>query len=379
VPSGPEGLTAEWLGEILRESTEGGSPVTQVTALQIGAGRGFVGKLFRCRLTYEAGGGPGTLVVKLSGPASPRRGLLERFGLFEQEEGFYRDLQADTPVRTPHCYFAGIDTDTGNFALVLEDMGSDSSGNPLVPATDGQVSQALDIAASMHSHWWNASSLSGLSWLASANAPRTGRYIKSHYDEAWAAFDLAAGQYLPRALRRLGAGLGEVLPTVLDHLSSPPVTLVHGDFQRANLFHSPDGRVLAVGDWQVVERSRGAIDIAHFLVNSLEPAERKRTERDALQKYHESLILAGIDGYSREELWIDYRLAVLKQFGQAVVRSHALNQVAEEDSSHEDRELAAVAGARLIAALAHLRPQDILEDRPLWRRVAAVLSRPFAS
>lgn len=369
VPRGPEGLTAEWIGAALS------APVSSVSLEQIGAGRGFVGRLFRCRLTYAGGSGPATVVAKLAGEASASRSLFQRFGLFEREVGFYRELQAETPVPTPGCYFAGLDKESGDFALLLEDLGGSATGNPLAGATAEQVRQALDLAAKMHARWWNDESLAHRNWLVGANAPRMKAVIAEMYGPAWSAFDAAFGKHLPAPLQKLGPSLGALLPRVLDHLSTPPVTLVHGDFQPANLFYAADGRIVAVGDWQVIVRARGAMDVSYLLVNGVDPAERRRIERDAVRDYHLALMADGVQGYTLAELWGDYRLAALSQFGLVIVLSYALRSDAPAAPDPEREALASVAGARLISAMTDLRPQELLEKAPLWRRIAAFARR----
>jgi hypothetical protein len=375
IPAGPDGLTAEWIGAALAASGAAEARVSSVSLEAIGAGSGFVGRLFRCRLTYDGGSGPATVIAKLPGEASASRALFQRFGLFEREVGFYRELQAKTPVPTPRCYFAGIEAGTGDFALLLEDMGEGASGDPLTGATAEQAGQALSLAAKMHARWWDDPALGEPDWMVGANAPRMKTVIAERYDEAWASFDSAFGEHLPGALQKLGPSLGKLLPQVLDRLSTPPVTLVHGDFQPANVFYSADGRIVGVGDWQVIVRARGAMDVSYFLVNGVDPTERRHVERDAVRDYHISLLANGVRGYPLRELWEDYRLAALSQFGLVIVLSHALNSDAPPGPEPEREALASVAGARLISAMTDLRPQELLEDATLWRRLAAFARR----
>jgi hypothetical protein len=81
-----------------------------------------------------------------------------------------------------------------------------------------------------------------------------------------------------------------------------------------------------------------------------------------LPRYRDLLVQAGVRGYSWEDCWLDYRLAVLNQFSQVVMLGHML----EVDEQLEDG-VGAVTGGRLVAALLDL-PLDDLLPRPGWVR-----------
>jgi aminoglycoside phosphotransferase (APT) family kinase protein len=100
---------------------------------------------------------------------------------------------------------------------------------------------------------------------------------------------------------------------IMDRLSEPPITLLHGDHRLDNLLFSdvegPDA--VAVLDWQICGRGRGPYDVGYFLSQSLIPEERKGVEEDLVRSYHTALLDNGVTGYSYEQCWEDYRLATL--------------------------------------------------------------------
>jgi len=65
--------------------------------------------------------------------------------------------------------------------------------------------------------------------------------------------------------------------------------------------------------------SSGAQDVAYLLTQNLTTEHRRRYEHELLDRYHGALVAHGVDGYSRDELWDDYRLAALYLFVYAVV------------------------------------------------------------
>lgn len=101
----------------------------------------------------------------------------------------------------------------------------------------------------------------------------------------------------------------DVVVALMERLSEPPVTLLHGDHRLDNLFFGDDD--VAMLDWQITGAGRGPYDLAYFLSQSLIPTERKQAEHDLVLAYHQALIDGGVTGYSFDDCWEDYRLATL--------------------------------------------------------------------
>ena len=101
----------------------------------------------------------------------------------------------------------------------------------------------------------------------------------------------------------------DVVVELMERLSEQPITLLHGDHRLDNLFFGEND--VAMLDWQITGAGRGPYDVAYFLSQSLVPAERKETERDLVAAYHQALIESGVNGYSFDDCWEDYRLATL--------------------------------------------------------------------
>ena len=47
------------------------------------------------------------------------------------------------------------------------------------------------------------------------------------------------------------------------------------------------------------------------MIGSVRPEERRQTERNVLRIYHSDLVQYGIEDYSFEQCWFDYKLAVI--------------------------------------------------------------------
>jgi hypothetical protein len=121
---------------------------------------------------------------------------------------------------------------------------------------------------------------------------------------------------VPAGAMDLAAEVGAHFDELLEAISQPPLTIAHGDFRVDNIFFgdSPEDAVVVI-DWQLVCRGRGAYDIAYLLCQSMDVAGRRRHEMDVLRAWHDVLVAHGITGYSFDDAFRDYRLAVLVCFG----------------------------------------------------------------
>jgi len=379
LPRSAQELNPETLGRLLsagrRDRT---AEIESVDVQEVGVDVGFVGRAFRCRLTYAADSeaGPVTVIVKMGTDDPGLNQVFRDFGLYEREVRFYQELRDSTPIPVPGCFFAATDDGTGDHLLILEDLAPAVPGDPLSGSSTVQAQQALDLAASLHARWWNDDQLEGLEWLPTAAAPRIVDGIAEMFAPAWSAFAKNVGPDFPRYALHLGDRLTEELPTVLERLSEPPRTLVHGDFQLGNLFYDATGEVAAVADWQVIIHARGAMDVAHFIARSLTPGDRRAAERDLILHYCRSLAAAGGVDYTAEDCWTDYRLAVLSQFGLGILLSYGLAASATNARHDASRDkLSLVVGGRLLAALEDLDVAELLPKRPLLNRIRSALLR----
>src|SRR5206468_7889358 len=91
------------------------------------------------------------------------------------------------------------------------------------------------------------------------------------------------------------------------------LTVTHGDAHNWNfLFPREAGGPVYLIDWQLWHVDVGTRDLA-FLIALHWDAERRRVmEIPLLRKYHEDLIAGGIADYSWSDLWLDYRLCVVR-------------------------------------------------------------------
>lgn len=276
-------ITADWLNRSLE-----GAAVTGVRAVRIGLDEGFSGcRLYRLKLE---GGGPGSLVVKLSpADATDARRMA---GANAREVAFCADHGQDAALPMPFCHLARFDAATGASLLVMQDLGDHRA----LPFANGlgvaEAGLALRALAGLHARWWDGDGDAGPT-LQQAYP----------FDTLWPAYlDHVARikTHLPPALRALGDRIAaDPEQACARHSGTGPLTRVHGDAQADNLrFADGPGRAGALLlDWQLTGRGLAMSDVGYLLISSLTPAVRRQHERALVEGYRAALAERGVRGH----------------------------------------------------------------------------------
>ena len=327
----PDLVTAEWLTDVLRhgEAIDDGTAVAAFDAKAIGTGQ--VGENVRYSLTYEGGTGPATIVAKFASrdQVSASTGVATR--TYDTEVSFYRDLAATVDISRPHCFFSAIEFGTANVVLVMEDLAPAEQGDQITGCTMEQAAVAIDEAAKLHGPRWGDPTLLEHPWLAerAAETGGTAMMLPAFWDgfvERYrATLDPATIEAGPRLMALVGS-LASYQPAAL--------TVVHGDYRLDNMLFDPDpgGRPLTVVDWQTVRLGLGPSDVAYFMGNAFEPEVRRTCERALVERYHRALIGYGIDDYSFDRCWDDYRRSSYASLMMAVFASMMVGRTDRGDA-----------------------------------------------
>ncbi|RAY16228.1 hypothetical protein DPM19_04835 [Actinomadura craniellae] len=298
VVDAPEGLTPEWLSEVLH------APVTAVTWEAVGSGQ--IGACYRLLLDGGAGA-PRRLVAKLACADPATRTFLG--SAYRAEVSFYRDLVPTVAVRTPTCHYAALADDHTTFVLLLEDLHPATQGDQLAGCTPEQAADAAVNLAGLHGPRWCDPTLPEVPWL-SVVQEADARQLSE-------AFAPAVEIFIERFAGRLAAEDARTLREVADRIAdwvlarSDRFGLVHGDYRLDNLIFPPDAApgVVAV-DWQTLSIGHPLRDLAYFLGTGLAPRDRAAHERSLVAAYHTALTGYGVTGYDAEACFEDYRFAV---------------------------------------------------------------------
>ncbi len=312
IPASSDAITPDWLTATLRQSqTITTARVTAADLSRIGEDEGFTGgSLYLIKLHYDRPNtaAPTTLIAKLS-PTDPEMRAI--MGAANQREAvFYQTLATPQNLPVPHCYHADFDPQTGASILLLQDL----SGCRSVSFTKGcglaDARHVIEALAKIHAQWWNSPKLAPLSGAAIVQ--------EFPFGKLWADYpakvkSLLQDIELPSSFLKLGDHIARNQTAIFTKmLETAPITCVHRDIHLDNVMFDATktnaGAILL--DWQLSGKGRGAYDVAYFLISSLDPAQRRNSERSLVADYHAQLLRAGVSDYSMSQCWSDYLQSV---------------------------------------------------------------------
>jgi aminoglycoside/choline kinase family phosphotransferase len=259
---------------------------------------------------HNPDGLPDRMVLKtmLASPHAPA-------AMYETEVRFYVEIRPGLDVETPACFGAGFDRATGQFGLLLDDLGRHHARFPdATRAVEvAEVALILDQLARLHAAFWESPRFrADLSWVAT---PRRGGMAALLGD---VGHDLVADQLDRHPFKRellapLGVGFEELWSALLRSqaaLDASPVTLLHGDTHLGNTYLLPERGGLL--DWQLQVRGCWAHDVAYLVATSLPPGVRREHQPTLLRRYLDRLGALGVDPVpDLDEAWQWCRLAVV--------------------------------------------------------------------
>lgn len=365
LPAGPADLTPAWLTAALRA---GGAisrvAVTTAEVEVIGQDRGFTGVIARVSLGYDGveAGAPASVVVKM--PTAPRdtlsayratqqadsvaeRRYIERCA---REVAFYQQIAPIGPLPVPRLYYGAADSADARVALVLEDVRTARGGDALHGCAPDDALRVVEQMAQVHARWWEYPARHTLGWVPSwSGDPQA---AQDRYGALVEPFLARFGRRVPERARWLIDALTDRYAGIRTALAQVPTTLIHGDLHLDNILFLPPGYAPAVLiiDWQSVAWGRAVLDLALFLVGSMEIEARRASEQEIFHRYHAHLIAGGVSLYTQAQLRDDLRLALLGQLGATVtwLGSVALDELTGREQALVDD---VVASGRLFAAL----------------------------
>ncbi|MDP9237779.1 MAG: ecdysteroid 22-kinase family protein [Chloroflexota bacterium] len=361
-PNSPGKLSQEWLTQALRGSGAiDGSCVTSFDTKIIGEGTGFMGQLAQLSLHYDRPepDAPRSVIAKFPAAAQENRDVAMYFHFYEREVGFYQHIGGKMELRTPRCYFNAFDPSNGDFVLLLEDLAPAVVGDQVGGCTLHQVDIAIRELAKFQAAWWRSPELDKLDWMPGINAEWNVAAVEANYPPSWDAFVEFTKEYLTPAVRDAGERLmGRIRPLMDRFGDDLPTTIVHGDYRLDNMFFGApgSGTEFAVIDWQISSRAGGVFDVAYFVAGSLTPEERRARERDIVRLYHDTLVEHGVQGYTFDQCWEDYRLSTLFLLGYSVIGAGALDLANERGM-----DLFTKITQRTIAAIEDLKAYELLD------------------
>lgn len=340
IPQTEVELTAEWLTEVL--SPPGRAAVTQVDTEPVGAGIGFVGELFRCKLTWDSDHPDlvQSVVVKVPSTVATNRSVGEGLMAYEREIVVYRDLAEGLGLPMPRYFHSEFEPNPApwlarvfeflfdrlplrainwiikksldlpdsllrRYVLVMEDIDDARPAAQFDGGTLDDALAALRLLAKFHAaNWMNESLLAQepLVW----SVARTPKIFKAGYVRNRDQFVEEFGGLLgPAMVAKLDA-INETMVESTRRLAKSPWTILHGDYRLDNLLFRSGGDIVVL-DYQLLSYGRAGWDVAYFITTALDPAHRA-DEGLLLRGYHDALVGHGVNDYSYEDLLVDTSL-----------------------------------------------------------------------
>jgi hypothetical protein len=305
-------VTPEWLTAVLQRS--GALLNGEVNGFEVEADRGNWSTNGTLRLDYSSdatGEQPPRLFLKL---VDTDLGDGEWFGPSEVEY-YTRDYMDVPDAPLLRCYDGRFSPVLQRYHLLLEDVSPTHAVACDQPPTLDYGLVLAEAFAALHARWWGADR------LAAANAPI---HDAAHIRRFVAIAELGVGHII----RALAGELAPHWPAVIRDIFArhPEVmiargrdlngfTLIHGDAGCYNIMVPRSGvRPLYLLDRQPFDWSLttwlGVYDLAYAIVLDWDVEARRRWEQPILRHYHETLLRRGVQNYSWEQLWDDYRLCV---------------------------------------------------------------------
>lgn len=306
-PKTIEDLTSAWLTSVMAHATDG-AQVSLTQAAPLEGVASFQGNLVHAQIASD-GGAPDSVVIKMVPENEGLRGIGRQLGIYAREAAFYLTIGEESGVRRPACLGLEIDSETGDSAIVLEDLTALRTGDQIAGFARDEAERAIDQYAALHARWWKAPRLATSEWLPPWNLPAMVAYLPQAFQQqAWPACAALFAETLDDEEIKLGLHLGEHVAPLMNLIGTGPVTLVHGDARHDNLMFSDDADSAPhMVDWQYVASGRGIVDIAYYLSQSGAPAVVAPMERDLVARYHAALVAQGVSDYGWDECWADYR------------------------------------------------------------------------
>ena len=303
----PEHIDPAWLTAQLRAAgVVRDSAVIDFAQKPIG--NGLVGTSIRFELTYDTAepDAPGSVVGKFPATDETSRQSGAGMRLYLRETSFYRDIAPTVQIRTPHVFVNHFDPDTHDFLLLFDDLTPARGGDQLTGCDPDDARTAMREIAGLHAPLWGSPAVDEFSFLGLPH-DETARIVQLVAPVAVLfreRFDGALEPEVMDAVMRLVP-----LADALMFDAPPQRTVLHGDFRLDNVLFDAKGGAwkLATLDWQTVGRGCGTQDASYFLGAGLRENDRAAHEQDLLRTYHETLLSYGVDAYSWEQCWRDYR------------------------------------------------------------------------
>lgn len=300
-----EAVGPEWLTEVLRGADVLSGDAQVVAVSHDTCGTGQLADSYRFEITYDPpGAGPASLVGKFASEDEASREFGRQSGQYRNEIRFYQELANDLTITVPTPVYAALADNETDFVLLMQDLTPARVVDQLEGCSPDEAALVVEQQGALHGSSWGSAKLADTEWLGGTVTGWEG--ITDGFGQTITDFpeEFGHGDDVQEAAKLVE--LADNWKRVLTNAQC----LWHNDLRADNvLFDARGGEIpIAVLDWQGVTYGYGVIDLAYFSATSLTTQDRRAHERDLVATYHKSLVAQGVEGYSEEQCWEDYRM-----------------------------------------------------------------------
>ena len=299
-----EALDPTWLSQALASVGQGG----RVESVEVVEVIKTVATKIRFTATFDGAAGTQAFCIK---------GLLDSDEMARKagatcvlEGDFYLKLAPQLDVQVPEAVAVVTDREAKQSVLIMRDViaGGGRFCSALEAFTVDDAALSLKQIANLHAG--GQALLDSTPWVTPRIAS-LGNMPHMTAEILQELLDGPRGDNLSPAVRN-GARLIAGMRALGDRDAGRPQFLVHGDTHAGNTFRTDRGAGLI--DWQVLQRSGWAVDVAYHLgaVLPIELAEKE--ERNLLNHYLDLGRGLGLTLPDAEEAWLQYREAAMYGF-----------------------------------------------------------------
>ena len=318
VISDPDEITPELLTEIMRRSYT--DWLGRVSSVQVVLTKSlFVSRVARLAIEYSSDPDeelPRHLFLKFSSADTD----IENSSKSEVE--FYNSVGAEmNAAPLVRCYDAAFSPSKGRSHILLEDLFEThfqtENGKHPSPIHSELAVKSL---ARFHASWWEH--------------PKIGNGIGSVFDNQWlesfianlkdsvTKFMIFLGSDLLPEQRKEYEQMLESGEKIWGRLTDRRgLTITHGDTHWWNFFFpkDPENEKTRIFDWQLWHIDQGARDLAFLIALGGFAERRPELETHLLHSYYESLVEYGLQDYSWDDFWDDYRRSAIRNLNIPVI------------------------------------------------------------
>jgi len=304
-------VTPEWLGAFLSLR----HPGTVVERIAIGDRSDGTAVRLSLTIDYAPGrdnGLPARMFLK-----STLVSMVAPLSMYRCEVEFYQTMRPEFTIETPQVYGCELDTETGHFVLVMEDLQARDAfmGVATTPYTPDQAAAVIGTMADLHANYWNTPRVNDdFAWLETHLSGGNVDYFRRNGPEQfWKEYGTCpykARIIDPTDPEWAPARLWSALWKVQEIDAAEVPTVLHGDTHVGNTYVTPAGEG-GLLDWQLMRFGCWAHDVTYHIVSALTVEDRRAHEADLLRGYLNAMTGRGIAMPDWDRAWLLHRQNVV--------------------------------------------------------------------